>query len=278
MWSRSCILLCIVSACRLRVHAGILHEKARSGDITFFDTEAFQEGKQAMADLNAREEVTDQTPLMAASLAGKHLVVDKLLRLGADHTITEKDGYSPPHGVAFQGRPEAARALIRHKVPMDVPHADGFTPLHRTIWGGKPNHLSTANILVKEGGANVNHRDAEGFTPAHRALDSRWVEMLNALLNLGADPNLQTRVLGDTLLHGAVKTQDVEIVKLVLRAGGDITIKNKKGQSSMELAAELPSAAIQALMAKASARRRSEIFGRGEADEKEAVKEDKEEL
>jgi ankyrin repeat protein len=196
------------------------------------------------------------------------------LRLGADHTITERDGYNPPHGVAFQGRPEAARALIRHKVPVDVPHADGFTPLHRTVWGGKPHHVLTAKILVSEGGANVNRLDAEGYTPAHRALEAQWVEMLNALIILGADPNIQTPLAGNTLLHGAVTAQSVEIVKLVIEAGGDITIANKKGETSKELAAQLPSAEIQALLNEASGRRRSEIFGGGGAEKEKEKKEE----
>ena len=249
----------------------MLHEKAREGDLQFFDdnAEVFQKDEQAMAELNAQEEGTDQTPLMAASLAGRNLIVDKLLSLGADPHITERDGYNPPHGVAFQGRPEAARALIKHNVPMDVPHGDGFSPLHRTVWGGRRNHLLTARVLVKEGGANVDRQDAEGFTAAHRALDSNWVEMLKELLALGTNPNLKSHLFQDTLLHAAVKSQDAQIVELVLEAGGDITIKNKKGQSPKELAAEMPSAKIQALMDKASARRRSEIFGGGEdAEEK----------
>lgn len=33
MWPRPLLLLCVVAAC----HAGILHDKARSGEISFFD-------------------------------------------------------------------------------------------------------------------------------------------------------------------------------------------------------------------------------------------------
>jgi len=65
--------------------------------------------------LTQQEAGTLQTPLMAASLAGQANAVDTLLSMGADYTIPEKDGYNPPHGVAFQGRAEAARMLIKHK-------------------------------------------------------------------------------------------------------------------------------------------------------------------
>ena len=45
-----------------------------------------------------------QTPLMAAVLMGSTKCTDFLLKQGADHTIGEKDGYTPVHGAAFQGR------------------------------------------------------------------------------------------------------------------------------------------------------------------------------
>ena len=62
-------------------------------------------------------------------------MVDKLLRLGANPSIPEKDGYTPPHGVAFQGREQAALALVKHGTNVDEKHKDGYTPLHRTVWG-----------------------------------------------------------------------------------------------------------------------------------------------
>lgn len=247
----------------------MLHDKARAGDISFFDdnSEVFEEDDEAKAELNAREEGSGQTPLMAASLAGKHLIVDKLMRLHADPTIAEKDGYNPPHGVAFQGRAQAARALIKHGVAMDVPHSDGFTPLHRTVWGGTPQHLLTAKILVKEGGANVDHPDHDGYTPAHRALVSGWMEMVKTLLELGAKPNVENRALGETMLHTAVKNQDAEVVKLLLEFGGDIHFKNKKGESPLDMATRSHSAEVKALMEKASVDRRRKIFGFGDGDE-----------
>ena len=60
--------------------------------------------QQDPALLNARREGSGQTPLMAACLAGKSAAVRALLAAGADFTIGEKDGFTPMHGAAFQGR------------------------------------------------------------------------------------------------------------------------------------------------------------------------------
>ena len=155
---------------------------------------------------------------------------------------------------------------------MDVAHADGFTPLHRTVWGGKPQHLLTAEILVK-GGADVDHLDAQGFPPSHKALDARWVEMLRALLDMGADPNIRTRLRGDTLLHAAVRAQSVDIVALVVEAGGDVSVKNDNGLTPKGLAKQMPSTEIRALMETSAIRRRGEHADGVEKQAKEAKEE-----
>ena len=91
--------------------------------------------------------------------------------------------------------------------------------------------------------------------------------MVKALLDLGAKPNIKTHEHGSTLLHTAVKNQDAEVVKLLLEAGGDITVKNKKGQSPLNLAALMPSAEVKTLLEKASVQRRREVFGDDGKDE-----------
>jgi ankyrin repeat protein len=55
-----------------------------------------------------------QTPLMAATLSGAPGVVQYLLDIGASTTIPEKDGYTPIHGAAFQGRANIAKMFIDH--------------------------------------------------------------------------------------------------------------------------------------------------------------------
>ena len=75
-----------------------------------------------------------QTPLMNAVLSGKSHAVAFLLQAGADPTIPEKDGYTPPHGAGFQGRAEIARLLHAHGINIDVAHSDGNRPIQRACW------------------------------------------------------------------------------------------------------------------------------------------------
>jgi ankyrin repeat protein len=78
----------------------------------------------------------EQTPLMTACLSGSVEAVRTLLELKANPKLGEKDGYTCLHGVAFQGRADVARMLLRDMpgaVPNDY-HRDGYLPVHRTVW------------------------------------------------------------------------------------------------------------------------------------------------
>ena len=105
-----------------------------------------------------------QTPLMHAVLSGKLKAVKALLKLGADTTIGEKDGYVPIHGAGFQGRAEIAQALIDHGVDPSHQHSDGFMPIHRACWGQEKRHTDTVRVLL-ENGVPRDQKAANGETP-----------------------------------------------------------------------------------------------------------------
>lgn len=105
------------------------------------------------ADINIKDERSGQTCLMACTLRGKYKVVQYLLEQGADPTIPEKDGYTPPHGAGFQGRPEVMR-ILREVGNIDVinsSHPDGFAPFHRACWGREERHAALVQYLIDIG-------------------------------------------------------------------------------------------------------------------------------
>ena len=144
-------------------------------------------------------------------------------------------GYNPIHGVAFQGRADATTVLIQHGVPVDDAHEDGYTPLHRTVWGMTATHRHSEGACEGRG-ADPDGTHGHGLPPSHRAASRGWKEMVEALLELGADATLQAGESGDTLLHVAVRSQSVEPVGAVLRGGGDAGAKNAKGTTARGLA------------------------------------------
>ena len=103
------------------------------------------------ADINAKHEQSGQTALMAAVLRGKINIVSYLLKAGADPMIGENNGYHPPHGAAFQGRPDVMQTLIDYGLDVNSFHSDGFLPFHRVCWGREQRHADTLLVLLKHG-------------------------------------------------------------------------------------------------------------------------------
>jgi ankyrin repeat protein len=106
------------------------------------------------ADINTRDDRSGQTALMGSVLRGHAEVVRYFLAKdsGADTSIAEKDGFTPPHGAGFQGRAEIMRMLKETAgLSLMEVHNDGFYPLHRACWGRKEGHTETVKYLLDEG-------------------------------------------------------------------------------------------------------------------------------
>ena len=101
---------------------------------------------------------------MAGVLQGKYESVKKLLEMGADVTIGEKDGYTPMHGAAFQGRDKIAQLLIDHGIDPNSVHTDGFAPIHRACWGSKMSHTETVRVFL-QAGVPLDFKSRDGKTP-----------------------------------------------------------------------------------------------------------------
>ena len=107
------------------------------------------------ADIDFRDPDSGQTVLMRSVLTGKIESVRFLLQAGADPTIPEKDGYLPPHGAGFQGRPEIMKILHESGINVHMYHEDGYLPFHRACWGNREGHTETIRYLL-EIGTDVN--------------------------------------------------------------------------------------------------------------------------
>ena len=79
------------------------------------------------------------------------------------------------------------------------------------VW--RDNKKATERLL--ELGANVNLRDADGDTALHGAAESGNVEIMRLLLDKGADPNTRNKQGGTPLMWAAVFGND-EAARLLL--------------------------------------------------------------
>lgn len=114
-------------------------------------------------------------------------------RLDEDETrlaALSADGYTALHFAAFFAKPEAARILIDSGAPVDVVAANEMRvqPLHSAAAG----HLTEICRLLLAAGAEVDARQAGGFTPLHEAAQNGDPEMVELFLSAGADATATT--------------------------------------------------------------------------------------
>jgi uncharacterized protein len=181
-----------------------------------------------------------------------------------------------------EGYLDLTRMLVDAGASLEKIDANGVTPLINAIVNGsiaaandhdaRADHLATARLLV-ERGANVNAADWYGQTPLWAAVDlrnldvngpekdngidrGRVLELIELLLERGADPNARTReypperrfitplgslswvdFTGQTPFLRAALAGDLGVMRLLLEHGADASIPTYEGTTPLMAAA-----------------------------------------
>jgi len=127
---------------------------------------------------------------------------------------------------------EVARLLAAGFSP-DSKDSDGRTPLMFAVIDDK---IELVDFLIQNG-ADVNVQDNNGFSPLHFAAQDFRVEAAKSLLNKNAEVN-QCDKHGNTPLWRAVFNSRGrgEMINLLLHHGADRFIKNRSGKTPVDLA------------------------------------------
>lgn len=119
-------------------------------------------------------------------------VLEALLRDGAD--IMARSRSENIHLIAYVGEIAVLRWLLA-KEKSTIPNAQnswGNTPLHLAVWSGNKEAVKVLMLYTNQGLINVNED-----TPLHVAIDFGPVEIINILLNSGADLDSKARSMID---------------------------------------------------------------------------------
>lgn len=204
------------------------------------------------ADVNAQAD--DQaTPLLYAADAGHTAMVATLLAAGGD---AERAGgrwaATPLHRAAAGGHLDVLRLLIDRGVSLDTPDSTTETPLHDAVRGGDVavveallvagadanrqggryqatplqqaaslGQLSMVQALLRYDVA-LDRRDSTGEMALHDAARNGHVEVVQALLDAGADVRPHGGRFNATPLHAAARAGHVEVVKMLLEHGAPL--------------------------------------------------------
>ena len=178
-----------------------------------------------------------ETPLMVAARTGNPEVVQQLLARGARVNARAARGQNALMWAVTQKHTNVVKVLLAHGADIHArtevwsqimavpPH--GLPENNRSIKHGgdtalmfaaRVGDLNSARTLV-EAGANVNDADAEGISAMVLAAHSGFAELVEFLLDKGADAN--SSAAGFTALHEAIMRRDERIVTALLAHGAN---------------------------------------------------------
>ncbi len=143
---------------------------------------------------------------------------------------------TPLYVAAAVKNPEAVRWLLKFGSDVNKGTAKGDSPLHAA--GNK----RIAKILVEEGNATVDHKNAAGITPLREALFSfmnKRLDVAHYLVKAGANINQVNAENGNTLLHEAVccfHAEDcLKKTAFLLERGAIDLLRNAQGKIPYQL-------------------------------------------
>ena len=153
---------------------------------------------------------------------------------------------SPVADAAQRGEVEEIRNLLRQGADPSEAQPDGMTALH---WSALNNQLDIVETLIFAGATLQPATRVGGYTPLHLASRSGNAEVVAALLEAGANPDILTGT-GAASLHFASEANAVGVVNALVGHGADVNVQD--GYSSrtpaMFAAARNSAAALQALI------------------------------
>ncbi|KAL0268767.1 UNVERIFIED_CONTAM: hypothetical protein PYX00_010583 [Menopon gallinae] len=130
--------------------------------------------------------------LHRATKEGNYTVVSELLKCGyRSIEAKNQDGQTAAHLASRIGSDDILRKLIESGANMNCRDTAGYTPLH---YACQSNHLSTIRLLIQEGKAQVQGRNANtGWVPLHEAANRGFSEVIQLLLGLNAPARPRTQ-------------------------------------------------------------------------------------
>ena len=181
-------------------------------------------------------------PILNAYHSGPDISMIKLL-LGAKGRLTPNkiDVDARVDGAPLLGKVVASSAVVKifvkHGVNVNVTDRLGRTPLIHAADGGYDKSVK----LLLGAGSNINAKDADGYTALIRAAKRGHVGAVRLLLAKKANVvakkanvDIQEKD-GDTALIKAARFKYLEIVKLLLDNGASFSIKNREGDTALDL-------------------------------------------
>ena len=176
--------------------------------------------------LNARD-ANGASPLLIAIYHQKHDIAKMLAEAKGEIDIFEASAL---------GRVDRIKQLLRDDRALASAYSpDGFPVVGLAAFFG---HLDAVRTLIAAG-ANIHAAATNAFKvqAIHAAVASRNLDIVQAVLEAGADPNAAQQQ-GFRPIHEAGSNGNRDLAELLMRHGADPSLKNDAGKTALSLARE----------------------------------------
>ena len=173
-----------------------------------------------------------RTVLIQASARGHLDVVNALLSRGVNPNVKDKRGYTAlSHAIEAMYEDVVEALLNRPDLDPNSRGLNGRPALSAYVW--RDNKDRVEKLLAH--GADVKAQDDDGDTALHGAGQTGNVEVIRLLLDRGAEPNAKNKQGGTPLMWAAVHGNR-EAADLLLSRGADASLKDIDGVTAAEWA------------------------------------------
>ena len=184
-------------------------------------------------ELNQRDAGNHNALHLAA--VNKHTdVVQVLIDAGADIDTQNYEGRSPLHDACGAGELDVVKMLVRAGARVCATDEEGRTCL---MLAARLGHTETVRYLVGLPEVELNHRDTESnYTALHLAAIHMCTDVVLVLIDAASDMDTQNHE-GRSPLHDACAFGELDIVKMLVRAGAGVRATDDEGCACLMLAA-----------------------------------------
>ncbi|KAK1375854.1 Potassium channel [Heracleum sosnowskyi] len=167
--------------------------------------------------------------LCFAAMREDDMLLHKLLRQGKDPDELDSTGRTPLHIAASRGSMECVSVLLDYGANPNSKDSEGNVPLWESISGG---HEAVTKVLV-DNGATISSGDVGQFSSF--AVKQNNLDLLKQIIKYGGDVTLFNNT-GTTALHTAISDENTEVVKFLLEQGADIDKADQHGWTPRAMA------------------------------------------
>ncbi|KAF7830919.1 serine/threonine-protein phosphatase 6 regulatory ankyrin repeat subunit B-like [Senna tora] len=172
------------------------------------------------------------TPLLRAAANGDRRMVEMLIEMGADPTISDDRGLSSIDIARDEGHVSASFHFLSSYMQKEV--VEIMEQGEEVVAAARHGDVKKLESLLKRGGS-VYYKDQYGLTALHAAAMKGHKDVVLMLCEAGVDLESQD-VEGHAPLHMAVEGGDEDTIQVLVKKGVNVNAQNKKGATPLYLA------------------------------------------